>query len=160
MRAPAPGPQVPRWRRWRLPTSPENAPPPDYGDFWQRHALPPENLLALNEPETPIEAIHGPRVRAIMGRLAVDEIIPQEGARLSSLIPVHRARYDHAYERGLLRMLQLANEQDAKKFGPRPPPRPPQPRRKPDLSRYGQPLLEDVPAQPVTERALCHGGRP
>jgi type IV secretion system protein VirD4 len=159
-RAPAPGPQAPRWHRWRLPTPPENAPPPDYGQFWQRHPLPPENLLALNEPETPIEAIHGPRVRAIMGRLAVDEIIPQEGARLSSLIPVHRARYDHAYERGLLRMLQLANEQDAKKFGPRPPPRPPQPRRKPDLSRYGQPLLEDVPAQPVTERALCHGGRP
>jgi len=149
-RAAAPEQQLPRWHRWRLPAPPEDALPPDYGDFWQRQPQPPERLVALNSPEAPIEVIHGPRVRAIMGRLAVDEIIPREGARLSSLIPVHRASYDHAYERGLLRMLKLANEQDAKRLGPRPPSRPPQPKRKPDLSRFRQQAQKGAPAQPVT----------
>jgi len=149
-RATAPEQQLPRWHRWRLPAQPEDALPPDYGDFWQRQPQPPEGLVALHSPEAPIEVIHGPRVRAIMGRLAVDEFIPREGARLSSLIPVHRASYNHAYERGLLRMLKLANEQDAKRFGPRPPSHPPQPKRKPNLSRFRQHAQKGAPEQPVT----------
>jgi hypothetical protein len=123
---------------WTLKTTtPPNAPQPDYGDFWQRYPNPPADLIAPLSSDAPVEAIlYGPRVRAIMGRLTVDEYLPDEGARLSQLVPVHRAKYDLAYELDLLRQLDIANEQTLKEFGPRPgytPP--PQPWRKPNLPK-------------------------
>jgi hypothetical protein len=123
---------------WTLKTTtPPNAPQPDYGDFWQRYPSPPPDLIAPLSSDAPVEAIlYGPRVRAIMGRLAVDEYLPDEDARLSQLVPVHRAKYDLAYELDLLRQLDIANQQTLKEFGPRPgytPP--PQPWRKPNLPK-------------------------
>jgi hypothetical protein len=123
---------------WKPADPPPNAPKPDYGEFWQRHEPPPPDLLAPLAQETPIEAmLHGPRVRAVMGRLAVDEIDAEEQARPSSLAPVHRARYDRAYEQDLLRQLKLANELTLKEHGPKPLYQPPpEPKRKPDLQRF------------------------
>jgi len=130
------GKDPPLWR-WRPPLPPD-APPPDYGDFWQRYRPPPEGLIAPLSNEAPIEAIlYGPRIRVIMGRLAIDEYLPEEGAHLSGLVPVHRGPYDHFHEMGLLRMLEQTNRQTEEEYGPRPlytPP--PPPKRKPDLSRF------------------------
>jgi hypothetical protein len=142
-------PSPPLWR-WRPPVPPD-APPPDYGDFWQRYRPPPEGLIAPLSNEAPIQAIlHGPRIRVIMGRLAIDEYLPEEGAHLSGLVPVHRGAYDHFHEQGLLRMLEQANRQAEEQYGPRPfyPP-PPEPKRQPDLSRYKrQPNAPTEPNEP------------
>jgi hypothetical protein len=152
--------KLPRWHHWRAPSLPSDAPPPDYGDFWQRYPQPPEGLVAPLSPEAPIEAIlHGPRIRAIMGRLAVDEYLEEEGAHLSNLVPIHRVRYDHAYERDMLRQLKLANELTEKEYGPRPLYTPsPQPKRKPDLS-FRKPTQAELLWQ-AREQALAQTDAP
>ena len=142
--------KLPRWHHWREPSAPPGAPPPDFGHFWDIYPKPPEGLVSPYSPEAPIEALlHGPRVRVIMGRLAIDEYLPDEGAHLSGLMPIHRNSYDHAHERDLLRQLKLANELTEKEYGPRPlytPP--PRPKRKPDLSRFRKkPPRTDIPEQ-------------
>ena len=149
----------PLWR-WR-PPKPANAPQPDYGDFWERYPPPPEGLISPMSEEAPIEALlYGPHVRRIMGRWAIDEYLPEEGAHLSNLVPVHRTTYNHFYEKDLLRQGKLANKRTEEEYGQKPIYQPPPPpRRKPDLSRFNKSknspnarTPDGMPADPVFNR--------
>jgi hypothetical protein len=138
---PKPPPPVtdpPLWR-WR-PPKPADAPAPDYGDFWERYPAPPEGLSSPMSDEAPLDSLlYGPHVRMIMGRWAIDEYLPEEGAHLSNLVPVHRATYNHFYEKDILRQGKLANQRTEEEYGQKPIYQPPPPpRRKPDLSRFNK----------------------